>query len=66
MNLHGKISSKERYKIANEFNTNKKIKLLLLTVSVGGLGLNLSTTDTVIFMEHDWNPIMNDLQEKKN
>lgn len=28
---------------------------------VGGLGLNLTAADTVIFLEHDWNP-MNDLQ----
>jgi len=29
---------------------------LLLTTSVGGLGLNLTGADTVIFVEHDWNP----------
>lgn len=28
---------------------------------MGGLGLNLTGADTVIFMEHDWNPQM-DLQ----
>lgn len=27
-----------------------------MTTSVGGLGLNLTGADTVIFMEHDWNP----------
>jgi TATA-binding protein-associated factor len=27
-----------------------------LTTSVGGLGLNLTGADTVIFVEHDWNP----------
>lgn len=35
--------------------------MLLLTTKVGGLGLNLTGADTVIFVEHDWNP-MNDLQ----
>ena len=34
---------------------------MLLTTAVGGLGLNLTAADTVIFLEHDWNP-MNDLQ----
>ena len=29
---------------------------LLLTTHVGGLGLNLTGADTVIFVEHDWNP----------
>jgi TATA-binding protein-associated factor len=32
-----------------------------LTTSVGGLGLNLTGADTVIFFEHDWNP-MKDVQ----
>lgn len=25
--------------------------------TVGGLGLNLTSADTLIFMEHDWNPM---------
>lgn len=29
---------------------------MLLTTAVGGLGLNLTGADTVIFVEHDWNP----------
>ncbi len=37
---------------------------MLLTTSVGGLGLNLTAADTVIFLEHDWNP-MKDLQVGK-
>lgn len=32
-----------------------------LFTQVGGLGLNLTGADTVIFVEHDWNP-MKDLQ----
>ena len=35
--------------------------VLLLTTTVGGLGLNLTGADTVVFVEHDWNP-MKDLQ----
>ena len=37
--------------------------LRLLTTKVGGLGLNLTGADIVIFMEHDWNPQM-DLQAR--
>ena len=43
------------------FNNDPSIDLLLLTTHVGGLGLNLTGADTVIFVEHDWNP-MKDLQ----
>ena len=34
---------------------------MILTTSVGGLGLTLTGADMVIFAEHDWNP-MKDLQ----
>ena len=34
----------------------RQVALLLLTTRVGGLGLNLPAADTVIFLEHDWNP----------
>ncbi len=37
------------------------IPVLVLTTSIGGLGLNLTGADTVIFMEHSWNPFT-DLQ----
>ena len=36
--------------------SNQSIDVLLLTTKVGGLGLNLTGADTVVFMEHDWNP----------
>lgn len=37
------------------------LKKLFQYKKVGGLGLNLTGADTVIFVEHDWNP-MKDLQ----
>ncbi|KAJ1024814.1 hypothetical protein NDA16_002854 [Ustilago loliicola] len=43
------------------FNADPSIDVLLLTTQVGGLGLTLTGADTVIFVEHDWNP-MKDLQ----
>ena len=45
----------------DRFNNDPSIDLLLMTTHVGGLGLNLTGADTVIFVEHDWNP-MKDLQ----
>ena len=46
---------------APRFNNDPSIDVLLLTTHVGGLGLNLTGADTVVFVEHDWNP-MRDLQ----
>ena len=45
----------------HRYNNDPSIDILLLTTHVGGLGLNLTGADTVIFVEHDWNP-MKDLQ----
>ena len=45
----------------HRFNNDPSIDVLLLTTQVGGLGLNLTGADTVVFFEHDWNP-MRDLQ----
>ena len=44
-----------------KFNSDPSIDVLLLTTHVGGLGLNLTSADTVVFLEHDWNP-QKDLQ----
>ena len=38
------------------FHWLQTIDLLLLTTKIGGLGLSLTGADTVVFMEHDWNP----------
>ena len=50
--------------IDGRFNNDPSIDMLLLTTHVGGLGLNLTGADTVIFVEHDWNP-MKDLQVRR-
>mmetsp|Transcript_7962 Transcript_7962/g.15542 ORF Transcript_7962/g.15542 Transcript_7962/m.15542 type:complete len:674 (-) Transcript_7962:1061-3082(-) len=59
--LDGKVPAMMRQEVVDEFNSNDKIRLMLLTTKVGGLGLNLTAADIVIFVDHDWNPI-NDLQ----
>lgn len=61
LRLDGSVSGPNRHELVDKFNDDPSIDLLLLTTQVGGLGLNLTGADTVIFMEHDWNP-MNDLQ----
>ncbi|KAG4305422.1 hypothetical protein PORY_000978 [Pneumocystis oryctolagi] len=61
LRLDGDTDVKQRYEIAQKFNSDFSIDVLLLTTHVGGLGLNLTGADTVIFVEHDWNP-MKDLQ----
>ena len=56
LRLDGSVEATKRQNIVNQFNTDPSYDCLLLTTSVGGLGLNLTGADTVIFVEHDWNP----------
>ena len=56
MRLDGGVEATKRQEIVNKFNTDPSYDVLLLTTSVGGLGLNLTGADTVIFVDHDWNP----------
>lgn len=56
MRLDGGVETHKRQEIVNRFNSDPSYDVLLLTTSVGGLGLNLTGADTVIFVEHDWNP----------
>ncbi|KAG9318204.1 hypothetical protein JVU11DRAFT_284 [Chiua virens] len=61
MRLDGGTELNKRHAIVQTFNSDPSIDCLLLTTHVGGLGLTLTGADTVIFVEHDWNP-MKDLQ----
>ncbi|ORY82149.1 hypothetical protein BCR37DRAFT_387607 [Protomyces lactucae-debilis] len=61
MRLDGSTEPRHRQAAVQKFNADPSIDVLLLTTHVGGLGLNLTGADTVIFVEHDWNP-MKDLQ----
>ncbi|KAL5034972.1 hypothetical protein BDV3_004461 [Batrachochytrium dendrobatidis] len=61
MRLDGTTDGIKRHELVTKFNQDPSIDVLLLTTHVGGLGLNLTGADTVIFVEHDWNP-MKDLQ----
>lgn len=56
LRLDGSVPPAKRHAVVDAFNGDPSVDLLLLTTSVGGLGLTLTGADTVIFMEHDWNP----------
>ncbi|KAF5829236.1 P-loop containing nucleoside triphosphate hydrolase protein [Dunaliella salina] len=61
LRIDGSVDATQRFAVVQRFNSDPTIDVLLLTTSVGGLGLNLTSADTVVFLEHDWNP-MKDLQ----
>ena len=61
LRMDGTTPVQRRFGMQLEFNSNPSVKVMLLTTHVGGLGLTLTGADTVIFVDHDWNP-MRDLQ----
>lgn len=61
LRMDGQTDAANRHELVRKFNEDVSIDVLLLTTHVGGLGLTLTGADTVIFVEHDWNP-MKDLQ----
>ena len=56
LRMDGPTPNNGRFEIQQKFNSDPSIDILMLTTHVGGLGLNLTGADTVIFVEHDWNP----------
>jgi TATA-binding protein-associated factor len=56
MRLDGDVPQVKRVPMVEKFNSDPSIDVLLLSTKVGGLGLNLTGADVVVFLEHDWNP----------
>lgn len=61
LRLDGRVAAEKRTLVVDRFNRDPSIAVLLLTTRVGSLGLNLTGADTVVFLEHDFNPFA-DLQ----
>ena len=49
-------STKDRMERVDSFNRTPEIPLFLLSLKAGGLGLNLTSADTVILYDPWWNP----------
>lgn len=54
--ITGDTSGKDRMDLATDFNTKDDIKVLLVSLKAGGVGLNLVGADTVIHLDPWWNP----------
>ena len=54
--ITGDTSGKDRLSLAESFNAKDDIKILLVSLKAGGVGLNLIGADTVIHLDPWWNP----------
>ena len=56
--LDGSTKVGERQVLVDRFNCSRKIFLFISSTRAGGVGINLTSADTVIFFDSDWNPAM--------
>ncbi|XP_042001321.1 chromatin-remodeling ATPase INO80-like isoform X1 [Salvia splendens] len=61
LRLDGSSTIMDRRDMVKDFQHRSDIFVFLLSTRAGGLGINLTAADTVIFYESDWNPTL-DLQ----
>jgi len=58
MRLDGSTKVEMRQCLMERFNNDKKYFIFILSTRSGGVGINLTGADTVIFYDSDWNPTM--------
>ena len=56
--LDGSTKVDQRQYLMDRFNKDDKIFCFILSTRSGGLGINLTGADSVIFYDSDWNPAM--------
>lgn len=54
--LDGSSKLSDRRDLVNDWQTKPELFVFLLSTRAGGLGINLTAADTVIFYDSDWNP----------
>ncbi|KAH6675276.1 SNF2 family domain-containing protein [Plectosphaerella plurivora] len=58
LRLDGSTKVEQRQILTDRFNNDPRIPVFILSSRSGGLGINLTGADTVIFYDQDWNPAM--------
>ncbi|EEB07486.1 SNF2 family helicase Swr1 [Schizosaccharomyces japonicus yFS275] len=56
LRLDGATKVEQRQLLTERFNQDERIPVFILSTRSGGLGINLTGADTVIFYDSDWNP----------
>ncbi|CAG8510592.1 15406_t:CDS:2 [Acaulospora colombiana] len=56
LRLDGSSKIHDRRDMVEDWQTRSEIFVFLLSTRAGGLGINLTAADTVIFYDSDWNP----------
>ena len=54
--LEGSLNEKKRRELLHKFKNDKNYNIFLVSIKVGGVGLNLNTANVVVIFEPWWNP----------
>lgn len=54
--LHGGVNLKERSAMVDRFQTDRSVRVLIVSLKAGGTGLNLTAASAVIHYDLWWNP----------
>ena len=58
--IHGSVSVKKRKTVLSEFQGEKYVPFMVLSLRAGGVGLNLTRANHVIHLDRWWNPAVED------
>ncbi|CAL8283221.1 unnamed protein product [Merluccius merluccius] len=58
LRLDGSTRIEQRQSLMERFNADRRIFCFILSTRSGGVGVNLTGADTVVFYDSDWNPTM--------
>lgn len=54
--LDGSSKISQRKELVDQWQNNEDVFIFILSTRAGGVGINLTAADTVIFYDSDWNP----------
>ncbi|KAL7814678.1 SNF2 family N-terminal domain-containing protein [Trichoderma aethiopicum] len=60
LRFDGKVAQKDRHAVVERFRKDPTIRVLLLTISCGAVGLTLTEASRAYLMEPHWNPTLED------
>ncbi|KAI0129639.1 SNF2 family N-terminal domain-containing protein [Xylariales sp. AK1849] len=58
LRFDGKVPQKDRQAVVNRFRTDPSVRIMLLTLSCGAVGLTLTAASRAYLMEPHWNPTL--------
>jgi SWI/SNF-related matrix-associated actin-dependent regulator 1 of chromatin subfamily A len=54
--IDGSVPTNKRQEVVDKFQTNKKIKIFVGNIDAAGVGLTLTASSNVAFLEYPWTP----------